>query len=73
VIETLSQSVRVDDVADVVMTTIEQDGDSGNYVREFRIFGQAASEGGTLPLIYTLRVESLTEAALQVTTPTLQV
>jgi hypothetical protein len=70
-IATLSQSISVDEVADVVLTSIEQDAESGLYVREVRIFGVAAGAANA-PLVFTLRLSSSERGPLEVTTPQLQ-
>jgi hypothetical protein len=64
-----SQSVEVTDVADVVVTTIEQDPDAGDYVRDIRIFGAAVSEGGSQPLLLQVRIRASARDPLQIISP----
>ena len=66
-IETVSQSVTVSEVGDVVVTDIQQDG--GVYVREVRVFGIPKTEGGNVPLVFVLRVEGETRNTIEFTAP----
>jgi hypothetical protein len=68
-ITTLAQTVQLDDIGDIVVTTTEQDPDVGDYVREMRIFGEPLTEGGTAPLIYTLRLRATMRQKLDITAP----
>ncbi|RZN24763.1 hypothetical protein [Bradyrhizobium sp. Leo121] len=66
-IATLTQTLEVSDVGDIVITTIEQDADAGDYVREIRVFGTATT--GKAPSLVTLRLRSTTRQSLEVTAP----
>jgi hypothetical protein len=63
------QNIEIAGVGDVVVTTIEQDPDAGDYVRDIRVFGQPASEGGSAPLLIQLRIRSVSRDALQIISP----
>lgn len=69
IISTLAQTVGVDGVGDIVVTTIEQDPDSGDYVREIRIFGLPTVAGANKPLVLTLRLRDSDRAAIAITVP----
>lgn len=74
-IEVTNQTIRITEVTDVVMTTIEQDlaiDGTGSFVREIRVVG-TATEGSNPPQIFVLRLEAATGIALEITTPPLQV
>ena len=58
----------VDNVTDVVVTEAEQDTDS-KWVREIRVFGEPAIEGGTKPVVATIRIKSETKENVNLTAP----
>jgi hypothetical protein len=53
----------------VVVTEIEQDTIAGDYVRDIRIFGAPATEGGTGPMLVQLRIRSITSESLELSAP----
>jgi hypothetical protein len=64
----------INDIRDVVVTPIEFDESTGLYVREFRFFGTTADPTATtMPQVLVVRSTAATRAALEVTTPALQV
>lgn len=63
-------SFLVDGVTDVQVTEAEQDTDL-KWVREIRCFGQPVQEGGTPPIIATLRIKSETKANINLSAPAL--
>ena len=74
-IEVTNQTVRVTEVTDVVMTTIEQDlgvDGTGSFIREIRVVGTAIGSSNP-PQVFVLRLEAATGIALEITTPPLQV
>ncbi len=69
----LAGTLKVNGVQDVVLSTIEPDTE-GNFVREFSFFGTTDDPASTeQPLVLTIRAVSTTRAALEITTPALQV
>ena len=62
-------NIEVTEVSDVVVTTVEQDPGVGDYVRDVRIFGEGATEGGTKPLLIQLRIRAVSRDPLQITSP----
>jgi hypothetical protein len=68
-IKTTLQNLEITDVGDIVITAVSQD-DDGYYVRDIRIFATAVVGAGELstPLVQ-LRLRSLTEVALNITSP----
>jgi len=69
----VAASYHIDGVSDVAVTDIVLDPDSGNYVREFKFFGAPDEVTGTPPTLLTVRVEGATHAAIEITTPPLNV
>lgn len=71
IISTTEQKIEINDIKDVVVTTVEQDTD-GDWVREIRFFGTPA-EGLSADSVQTLvvRIKSATKANLEITTPAL--
>lgn len=63
----LGQTLGIE-ARDIVVTEAEQ-GEDGYYYREFRFFGEPATEGGTLPLVLVVRAKSLTKTDIDVTAP----
>lgn len=73
-IEVTEQTIKITDITDVVMSTIEQDFDAGGaFVRVLRVFGTALAGQANVPQVFVLRLEASTASALEVTTPPLQV
>ena len=69
-ITTLSQTIVVDQVADVVVSQIVDDGSgTGTFVRAISVFG--APNGISGPPVFMLQIKSTTAANLDVTTPVL--
>lgn len=66
-IRTLTQSIAVSDVGDVVVTPIIQEG--AIFVREIRIFGAAGSEG-SVP-VFIMRISGASADAVNLKTPEL--
>ena len=66
----LAQTVVVDQVADVVVSQIVDDGTgTGTFVRAISIFG--APNGTSGPPVFQLQIKSTTAANLDISTPTL--
>jgi len=66
---TIEQAIiQQEGVAKIEATTIEQE-ESGDYVREIRVFGQSLTSAGTLPLLLTLRVKAINSEDLKLLTP----
>lgn len=63
----VSQTVEIDSVTHVEVTTIQQDVDVGDYVREIRLFGTPA--GVDAKLVLTVKIRSPDQAPLQITVP----
>ena len=61
-ITTRTQAVDVTQVTQVVVTTVAQDSDTGEYVREFRIL---TTDG----IVFTLGVRGATQEALEIPAP----
>ena len=73
-IEVTEQTIKITEVTDVVMSTIEQDLDAGGaFVRVVRVFGAAPEGQANAPQVFVMRLEASTAVALEVTTPPLQV
>jgi hypothetical protein len=73
-ITTLTQTVSISPVADIVTTEVELDTDSGLYVREIRVFclkpgGTEDPEVETQQLVFTLRLESVEPANIAMSVP----
>jgi hypothetical protein len=66
----LAQTILAD-VAATVVTAVVLDTASGLYVREFRFYGPGETEGGTGPLLLTVRAQSADKAAVQYSTASL--
>lgn len=64
------QTLLIDGVTDIVVTTAEQDADT-EWVREIRVFGEPLIEGGTKPVVVTLRLKSPVKEDINVTSPPL--
>lgn len=69
-ITALEQKIEINDIQDVVVTSIEQDAD-GDYVREFRFFGTPTTETANSVQTLAVRIKSATKANLEITTPPL--
>jgi hypothetical protein len=67
---TTQQAVDVGDVTSIVVTDIAQDQESGEYVREIRIFAGEIDTAG--PLAITVRLRSQSRSKLHVAVPSLQ-
>jgi hypothetical protein len=66
----LAQTLIVDQVADVVVSSIVDDGSgTGTYVRAISVFG--APNGTNGPAVFVLQIKSTTAANLDISTPTL--
>jgi hypothetical protein len=61
----------VDDVSDIVVTTIEQEEEGGQYVREIRIFGTPSEAGQQAPQEFVLRLKADEQEPLNITVPSL--
>ena len=60
------------DVTDIIITDTEDDVEQGGYyVREIRVYGEPVAGSTTKPLVATLRVRSMTESDIDVSTPEL--
>lgn len=70
-IKTLSQTIGIDEVTDVVVTEIELSVDG--YVREIRVIGPSpeGSEGPG-PVIFVLRLTGASREAIEVSAPASQ-
>lgn len=80
-IEWTQQSLSVSDVRSIVVTTIEQDDKTGEYVRELRIFG--VDDGPEPPilnidqqppgqkLLVTLRLKTTSRDRVSISVPSL--
>jgi hypothetical protein len=62
-------NVEVNNVGDVVVTEAQQDPDTGDWIREIRIFGEEESVGAVRPHLLTIRVKGETEAAIKMDAP----
>ena len=56
-------------VSKLEATTIEQDSETGEWLREIRVYGAPITEGGSSPLIFTLVARGLNKEDLQILTP----
>ncbi len=66
----LAETIVVDQVADVTVSAIMDDGTgTGTSVRAISIFG--APNGTTGPAVFVLQIKSTTPANLDISTPTL--
>jgi hypothetical protein len=73
---TTQQSLTVGDVTNIVVTPLVRDEDTGEFVRELRIFagdgGQTSPldpPSGSAPITITLRLTSPNRAALHIAVP----
>ena len=68
-VKTTYQNLYIDEVSDVVISSIEVDAQNGGYVRKISIFGSA----GIAPNapVMEIRINSDTADDLEVTTPNL--
>lgn len=69
-ISVISQALAVDDVTSLVVTTIEQDSATGEYVREVRAFSTADGANDGIPK-FRLQLRSATRAGVEYATPVL--
>lgn len=80
-IDVTQQSMTLTNVRSVVVTEVAQDKDSGDYVRELRIFGgdtitppiqgiDAPSQ--TYPLLITLRLRSADRRRIAISVPAME-
>ena len=67
-ITTTQQNIQITDVTDVVVSTIEQDTISGDYVRTIQIWGTPEPAGNNV-LVLQLRLRSTDSVALKVVSP----
>lgn len=65
-IETIQQIVKVTGVELLTITDAVEDGDA--FTREVRAYGEAG-EGGTRPLLFTLRVSGSSAEKISLTAP----
>lgn len=73
------QSLSLSGVRSVVVTPVAQDGESGEYVRELRIFADAATAASPIPeegappdkgrLVVTLRLQSTDRTRIAISVP----
>lgn len=63
------QDLEITDIADIVVTAVMPDAESGGYVRIIRIFGPAVSEGTDLVLISELTLRSAQDTPIKITAP----
>jgi hypothetical protein len=68
----LSQIIEAGDVSGTVVTEVLQDS-SGDYVREYRFYGQGETVGGEGPLLLTVRVKAGDKPSLQFSTGSLTI
>jgi hypothetical protein len=70
-IVTRAQTIEINDVTNVTVTTIEQEtGEEGLFVRELRIYGTPPAENQQAPLEFTLTLKGVDRQSLQITVPT---
>ncbi len=62
-----SQSLELNPITDIEVTTIVDDGDGG-YVRAIKFFGEGATEDQK-PLVLEVRVRASAQVNLKITTP----
>jgi hypothetical protein len=66
----LAQTLIVDQVADVIVSAVLDDGTgTGTFVRAISVFG--APNGTSGPAVFVLQIKSTTAANLDIATPTL--
>ena len=66
----MAQTIGLDAVTDIVVTTIEPDDTVlGTFVREIRIVGTPPSEGAIAPVVLVLRASATSRQALELTAP----
>lgn len=70
-VTTVIQKTQVDGVGSLVITDITQDPTTGNYVRQIQAYAPPDSSGN-VALMFTLLVTSPTEAAIELTAPSVQ-
>jgi hypothetical protein len=70
-IVTTAHNFEITDVTQIVVTSIEQDTETGMYTRDIRILGGAGSvTDAQEPLIIQLRVRALHKEDLEMVAPT---
>jgi voltage-gated potassium channel Kch len=67
-IETRAQTLFVDGITSVSITDIQQDDDSGLYIREVRIFG-TPTVGGPAPQVLVLRLGAVQRTSIAIVSP----
>lgn len=63
----ISEKLEIDDVRDVQITTIVDDGENG-FVRSVRFFGEPSSDNGS-SLVLEVLIRSESKSDLKITTP----
>lgn len=63
----ISEKLEIDDVRDVQITTIVDDGENG-FVRSVRFFGEPSSDNGSSVVLEVL-IRSESKSDLKITTP----
>jgi hypothetical protein len=68
-IVTTRQSVTLDGVADIAVTSIEHDDVEGGYFRDITFFGEPGEGESTAPTVMTIRIRASTADPLKITVP----
>jgi hypothetical protein len=68
-IVTTQQSVTIDGVADVAVTTIAHDDVKGDYYRVITLFGIPGEGETTSPTVLTVRIRAATADPLKISVP----
>lgn len=68
-ISTASQTIVVTETTGASYTPVEQDGATGEYVREVRVFAQGNEGPNTL--VFRLQLRSATREGIEMATPSL--
>lgn len=70
-VTTTAQTITVDEVTSLVLTGIEQDPSTGEYVREVRASSNVVGSGDAI--VFRLQLRSTTREGIEVATPSLVV
>lgn len=68
-ITTTTQTVLVDAVTSITVTDVQQDTDSGLFIREVRVFGTPLVAGGAAPQVFVLRLGAVQRSSVAIATP----
>ena len=68
-VKTTQVNLECDEVTNVVVTSIEQDLEAGDYVRVIRVFGTPPAGATTAPMLMEIKIRAATQQPLQIDSP----